>query len=1067
MTKQLQTIGLLCLLLVVAMTTKAADVTALWDFQNANPATITSVNYQGTTGDVASTVDGITMHVDATNSGKLQYNASNYAQFNANTIIQVPVKSTKDTIMVVSYPGQYKFTVGGTAATDNTTIHRATSTEVAQGYVEIKATATSYLYSIKVVQVSMIQGKELYSTDFSDWTKASATTTESTVTQNTKYSHETLNFSIYNIDINPAGQNTKFNNNIPLGWLMANKASDPYITTSTLASITKVRFVHAATGSSRGYKLEAKGDGDADWVTISSDYANPANWCEVTKDINKTNCQLRFTNLSSSQNAYLFQLDIYGNVDMSKAPTLGSFKVNGTKYEAADIFEEQNDGTNTAKVEISKSESMISETNPLTEIEADNGSIKSTTYETKNDTTVATIIVEANSGQTIYKTTFVFKPDYTLTYYNTDGTVLGTQTVEKDAKIDTFAKTESDVTVADGKKFRGWCVSATGGRKFTTAEVITANTNVYALVTDIETANKSARYNYNLADLYFYAEDHEAFKSIGTGKFHDAQHGWVFAANDSIKILVGGEAYIMTGLCQYSNGNIKLVGADKTTVISTISSKATTDGKVSSFHYTGGEGALYLVFDNTSYLHSLIINNVADGTVVKNDAGYYTVAAGDADSFLKTLIVANATSSDDSRTYVFVPDGTYNLGTTALTPISGNNISIIGQSMDKTIIMNAPNAANEGIGTTATLYNTSTGLYLQDLTLQNALDYYNYGGRAVCLQDKGTNTICKNVKMLSYQDTYYSNNNNGRYYWETSDIHGCVDFICGGGDVFFNKCTITVESRTSTAGTGDCTITAPYTDGSTWGYVFDNCAIVNNAKSFNFGRAWGGTPRCAFLNTTLPETGIVSTRWTLAGMNVMADKFVEYNSVNAAGTVISPSSNSLTFTLNGASKTMETIISAEDAATYALDKVFTSWTPGVSAAQLTIPEVTLNDNTITWSAVDGAKGYAITLNGVITGMVDASTLSYTFPAGAKSASTTNVQNTDIISVRAANAMGGLGDVTIAKIPTGIDNVKSAADIVSTAYYNMQGVQVNDSYNGVIIKINTMKDGSKKATKITK
>ena len=92
MTKQLQTIGLLCLLLVVAMTTKAADVTALWDFQNANPATITSVNYQGTTGDVASTVDGITMHVDATNSGKLQYNASNYAQFNANTIIQVPVE---------------------------------------------------------------------------------------------------------------------------------------------------------------------------------------------------------------------------------------------------------------------------------------------------------------------------------------------------------------------------------------------------------------------------------------------------------------------------------------------------------------------------------------------------------------------------------------------------------------------------------------------------------------------------------------------------------------------------------------------------------------------------------------------------------------------------------------------------------------------------------------------------------------------------------------------------------------------------------------------------------------
>ena len=150
-------------------------------------------------------------------------------------------------------------------------------------------------------------------------------------------------------------------------------------------------------------------------------------------------------------------------------------------------------------------------------------------------------------------------------------------------------------------------------------------------------------------------------------------------------------------------------------------------------------------------------------------------------------------ASDDVRTKIFVPNGKYDLGKTCLTKISGNNISLIGESMEGTIIVNAPDVANEGIGTTATILNTGKNTYLQDITLQNALDYYGSGaaGRAVCLQDKGANTICKNVRMLSYQDTYYSNANNA-FYWETSEIHGTVDFICGGGDVFFNKCLLEI-----------------------------------------------------------------------------------------------------------------------------------------------------------------------------------------------------------------------------------------------------------------------------------
>ena len=118
--------------------------------------------------------------------------------------------------------------------------------------------------------------------------------------------------------------------------------------------------------------------------------------------------------------------------------------------------------------------------------------------------------------------------------------------------------------------------------------------------------------------------------------------------------------------------------------------------------------------------------------------------------------------------------------------------------MDNTIIVNE--AEQEGIGVSATFLITGENTYLQDLTLKNAYDYYKPGfaGRAVVIQDKGKHTVCKNVRMLSYQDTYYSNSNSN-FYFENSDIHGTVDFICGEGDVFFNNCTLTVEPAMPTA----------------------------------------------------------------------------------------------------------------------------------------------------------------------------------------------------------------------------------------------------------------------------
>lgn len=154
----------------------------------------------------------------------------------------------------------------------------------------------------------------LYSTDFTDWASVASSTTPSTKTVTTDITKESLTFTWAETQVAPAGTNAKFISPATEGYMMAAKTATPYIETSTLGNISSITFVHCATGSSRGWGVQAKGDGDSDWVTISSSVANPAGGCEKTVDVNKKNVKLRFYNLNASQNAYMTSLVIRGMV---------------------------------------------------------------------------------------------------------------------------------------------------------------------------------------------------------------------------------------------------------------------------------------------------------------------------------------------------------------------------------------------------------------------------------------------------------------------------------------------------------------------------------------------------------------------------------------------------------------------------------------------------------------------------------------------------------------------------------------------------------------------------------
>ncbi len=317
--------------------------------------------------------------------------------------------------------------------------------------------------------------------------------------------------------------------------------------------------------------------------------------------------------------------------------------------------------------------------------------------------------------------------------------------------------------------------------------------------------------------------------------------------------------------------------------------------------------------------------------IAQGAKNYVVVKAGDVGSLLEAIELANTQNADSlsERFYILIPDGVYDLGETALTTICGNNVALVGQSMEGTVIVNAPKVENEGIGTTATILNRGTGNYVQDLTLKNALDYYHSGpaGRAVCWQDKGNRTIFKRVRMLSYQDTYYSHSEECQHYFEDCEIHGTIDFLCGAGDVYFNRCLIVTEKNTPD-GSGVNVIVAPRTSTTMWGYVFNECTVRNDMSSFHYARGWHTHPRCVWLNTRLesPEK-LEATRFDPQSIRSPECEFGEFGTTDMSGNKLTPATNVVHITGKEGEKTVQTTMSPEEASRYTLENIYPNWKP--------------------------------------------------------------------------------------------------------------------------------------------
>lgn len=954
----LSILSILTMLFGGSLSVAAQDVTATWDYANATIMESTMA-FSGTSeaGKVASVENnGIEMIIEA--NGATFRNNGNNIQVRTGAVFKVPVKNIGDLVTVKGYPSYSKYTIGSsTEVLTDENSYKAKAGDVENGFVAVtSADGNNYYYSLSVVQYAPKEATTLENEAATATFPFNLGTDGQTATFGDDADYFLSSKVVYGENLSIVGTKTpkEMAEMVQTAFQPAAKESAAGATNDISFLIipkpgftftpTKVSFKSTRYGTNGGAVDIAWLNPDETTVSLATgripnrnDGTNPkegetdAKYSEYSFDVTgatvaEGQCGLKLNLYSLDNNKQVGFCDIVIEGTLSGTekdlPILASFKMNGTEYVADDIFEA--DGSDfVGTVELSKTATMVSESNPLTDISAASGEIGTVTYESTE--TSCKVIIPMTAGATAinYILNIVQKPDFTLTYYGLDGTAIGTQTVEKDAEIGEFAVNIETVTGAqEGYKARGWFKQNYVGAKYKTTDAVTGDMKLYAVETEIEVPSDSKKYTFDLTDVNFDDADHEGFNSIGSGIWHDNQHGWVFNNGDKIELLVGKKATVTLSLCKYSKGN-PINASNGATIESDL---VETDGGMQSIEYEGEAGTLTLTFNGTAYVHGITVLNTSSVNYIR-EVNTFTVFAGDASSFLDALDAANGVPAGD-EVIINLPNGTYDLEQRALTKIGRDKITIKGESQDGVIIKNRPTV--EGIGVTATLLNTSKYLMLENLTLKNDYPYYDpttgkasaSAGRAVCLQDKGNYTVCKNVTMLSYQDTYYSNNNSGQFYFGDCEIHGLVDYVCGGGDVFFDNVLFYNESREMAEGKGDVTIAAP-NGAKKYGYVMQNCTIDTHSAGFNFGRSWGSPSYLRWLNTTLKQPSkLASTRFTVAGMNSAADGFYEYNTMDESGKNISPASNVINFTHSTGNKQYETIIDATEAANYTKEKVF-------------------------------------------------------------------------------------------------------------------------------------------------
>ena len=553
------------------------------------------------------------------------------------------------------------------------------------------------------------------------------------------------------------------------------------------------------------------------------------------------------------------------------------------------------------------------------------------------------------------------------------------------------------------------------------------------------------------------------------------------SANGKI-VLTFDEKVKLTGNAAATLGTQKIEGA--------------VSGKTITFAYKGLNYATAYTFTLAAGSVADLTDNATDQAIVLNfttktkpavnKALYDFIVPTDGD--FKAALDAAAKRTDTSKRFrIFIKQGDYKIPADEKSKVTGSdgnsyanpttymntpNVSIIGESMDNTSLTNTiPNSGQsanvlEGIGKgdVLCLQKGATNTYFQDLKMYSSMG--DAKGRDIVLNDQSNKTICKNVNLWAYQDTYVSNNQNGKFYFEDGILRGRTDYLCGKGDVYYNNVELWICEKGG--------YLAVPSQPKKYGYIFKDCTIkdATEAKDLNgnytLGRPWGkGTPIALYIDTKMEAIP------SAAGWDEMSGgypkRFAEYNSTTSTGSTVDLKDRKKVYDaydskngdnyVNRRNETAESpILAAEEAAFYTVENIMgqdDDWDPTAATEQASAPtNVKLNGTTLAWDNNDYALLWAVCKNGKVVDF----TIIPSYIIDDASATW---------SVRAANEMGGLSEATVVGQGTGIHNIAAATDaaVIKTAIYAADGTLLSNLQKGINIIVKTLADGSKKTSKV--
>ena len=470
-----------------------------------------------------------------------------------------------------------------------------------------------------------------------------------------------------------------------------------------------------------------------------------------------------------------------------------------------------------------------------------------------------------------------------------------------------------------------------------------------------------------------------------------------------------------------------------------------------------------------SYTEEVVVTftTMARPTVAK---GMYDFIVPDDGSITEALAAANSREDKTTRYRVFIKNGSYIFDTNGTTVggdgqnypdprsyLKAPNTSFIGESMEGVTITNiTPDATwNNGFGQACPLEGIGSGdvliiesaatdSYFQDLTIKSSMG--DAHGRDIALQDKSNHTIFKNACLWAYQDTYVSRG--GKYYFEGGMVRGRTDFICGSGDVFFNKVDIVMCEKGGY-------VVAPQGN-SKYGYVFKDCTIKGGTPDVNnnyyLGRAWTDAAEAYFINTTM-EALPNKVGWS--DWNNGPTRFAEYHSVTENGVEIdlSDRAKSINSTPNVPVLTDDEAVGIGN-----MVNTFDDWQPTLLTEQAPVASnVTAEGNILSWDDSEYTLLWAVCKDGKVIAFTQEPTFTVT--------------ESGSYALRSANEMGGLSAMSpaVSVDATGISEVVRASDsdVIATDYYTIDGKRLATPQHGVNIIRMRMADGSIKTVKMVR